>query len=144
MRHAPAGLVSLLLGALLSSGCTGIGSSAYATGPGLAPSTGPVRLSATRDPSGARPLGVVEAHGDRRRATVPAIAEEFRARVASLGGDAGRIDSFATKYEMVTETYMYQCGAPKMPMTCTGTRQVEVPTLTFTGRAFKLAPGAKP
>jgi hypothetical protein len=145
MRHARLFAIPLLLLAVAAvPGCSGIGSSAYPTGPQLAAATGPVRLSATRDPARARQLGVVEAHGDRRRATLLAIADEFRGRVASLGGDAGRIDGFATRFDMVTETYTYGCGTPKMPMTCTGTRQVEVPTLTLTGRAFKLAPGVAP
>jgi hypothetical protein len=126
------------------AGCTGVGSSAYATGPKLEASTGPVLLTATRDPMGAQPLGVVEAHGDMRRATLFAVSEEFRARVASLGGDAGRVDSIATRYETHRETYTYSCGTPTALMTCTGSRQVEVPTLTLAGRAFKLAPGVKP
>jgi hypothetical protein len=87
---------------------------------------------------------MVEAHGDMRRATLVAVSEEFRARVASLGGDAGRVDTIATRYETHVETYTYSCGSPKAPMTCTGTRAVEVPTLTLAGRAFKLAPGVKP
>ncbi len=93
---------------------------------------------------GAQPLGVVEAHGDMRRATLFAVSEEFRARVDSLGGDAGRVDTIATRYETHMETYTYSCGTQTAPMTCTGWRQVEVPTLTLAGRAFKLVPGVKP
>lgn len=153
--HLPSsGLLALAAILGLAGGCRGVGSSALATGPKLAASSAPVRLSSTRDPARAQPLGVVEAHGDRRVATLDAIAEEFRGRVASLGGDVGRIDNFATRYEMVTETYSYDCsttmttGYPPMttriPRTCSGTRTVEVPTLTLTGRAFKAARGATP
>jgi len=143
MRHDLLALAVLQLLAL-GAGCTSVGSSAYASGPRLAPSSAPVLLSATRDPSGAGALGVVEAHGDRRSASLAMIGDAFRSSVASLGGDAGRIDSFVTRWEIVTEAYTYACGGPKTPMTCTGSRQVEVPTFTLTGRAFKLAPGATP
>jgi hypothetical protein len=139
----PALFLVAIAGALCA-GCAGVGSSAYATGPRLEASTGPVWLTATRDPVGAQPLGVVEAHGNLWQATLLTVAEEFCARVASLGGDAGRVDTMTTRYETHMEIYSYSCGTATESRTCTGSRQVEIPTLTIAGRAFKLAPGGKP
>jgi hypothetical protein len=127
----------------LASACTHVGSSGYATGPTLAPSSGYVVVSATRDPASAQELGVVEAHGPRATATIEQIVAEFRARVASMGGDYGRIDAFPTKHDLVTQTYAYGCGTPKAPMTCTGYRQVEVATFSVVGRAFRTLGGGR-
>lgn len=163
MADARAALLSL---ATLATGCTTVGSSAYTTGPRLAPSASPVRVSATRDPAAGAELGAVEAHG-HPPATLAALVEEFRGRVASLGGNYGRIDGFATRYEEVQEEYSYDCGTTEtryetrtdfrpgadgtstiitetvpvteyVPKTCHDTRWVEVATFTLTGRAFQV------
>ena len=127
---------------MLATACSQLGSSGYrTTGPELAPTQAPVFVSATRDPAAAWELGVVEAHGRRSVDTLEEIVSEFRARVASMGGDYGRIDRFDTRHDMVTETYTYGCGTPQAPMTCTGSRQVEVATLTVVGRAFRISRG---
>lgn len=151
---------------LLGTGCLApVRASVYATAPALAPSTAPVAISATADPAGARALGVVEASGQLPWTTLDTLVSEFRTRVASMGGDFGRIDSFATRRELVTETYDYDCGTDEVvyetrtvvgtaadgsttwttetvpvtrhvPRTCTGERTVEVATLALVGRAL--------
>jgi hypothetical protein len=132
-------------------GCTHVSSSAVVTSAPLPPYVSPVTLSATRDPVNGVELGIVEAHGRRPPATLSAIAGEFSSRVGKLGGDYGRIDSFATHCEIVTETYTYECGTVQtvgvnadgtpitsyVSQTCTGFQNVEVGTLTLTGRAFR-------
>jgi hypothetical protein len=153
---------------LLSAACAhpAARSSAVATGVPLPPSDRPVSVLLTRDPQDATEIGIVEADGTRPVATVDGLVAEIRNRVASLGGDVARIDRFATRYEMVTETYQYDCSTTETRMeartvtqtqadgttttstewvpvtesvyrTCTGTREVEVGTLTITGRAFR-------
>ena len=131
----------------------------------LPTSTAPVTISATSDPAGGRQLGIVEATGRQPAATLELLVAELRARVAGMGGNYGRIDSIATRHEMVTETYDYDCstdefevetqtvttiGPDGMPTfttqtvpvtkhvskTCTGERSVEVATTTLLGRAF--------
>ena len=158
------GIVVLVCLGLLS--CVHASSSAYATSPTVFPSDAPVRLSATRDPIGARELGVAEAHGRMTLVTLEALISEFRSRVASLGGNYGRIDRLATKDELVEESYSYECGSTETELesrtvtrmnpdgsmtsttetvpvtkyvsrTCTGTQEVEVVTLTVVGRAFR-------
>jgi hypothetical protein len=153
--------------AMAATACATVGSSALRTGPLLEPATAPVALSATRDPEGAEELGIVEAHGRCGVATIPEIVAEFRTRVASLGGDHGRIDTFGTRYDLERESYTYECGATEtrqetrtvstvapdgtvswttetvpvaeyVSRTCTGWREVEVGTFTMTGRAFRL------
>lgn len=94
----------------LCAGCTVVSSSAYAPGPRAAPSAGPVAVRFTADPPGAVEIGVVEAHGRRPQATLEALVDELRKRVAEVGGDVARVDGFATRYENVTETYTYDCG----------------------------------
>lgn len=166
-------VAATVLPLLLGTGCLApVRSSVYATAPALPPTTAPVAVSATRDPAGARTLGVVEASGHLPAATLAALVSEFRARVASMGGDFGRIDSFATRHEMVTETYQYDCGTDEIdhetrtvfgtapdgtptvstetvpvvkhvPKTCTGERVVEVATLALVGRAL-LTEGRSP
>ncbi len=152
----------------LCASCATVTSSADLTGPPAPPSTAPgaVRVAFTRDPSGAEELGIVEAHGRRPGATLDALVEELRSRVATVGGDVARVDAFATTYENVTEAYTYDCGTTRTtseprtvsrsgpdgrmttqtemttvtkhePKTCTGYRQVEVAVLTLTGRAFR-------
>ena len=143
-------LCALFLGA----GCATVSSSAVSTAAARPPSTAAVTLSATRDPDHGDELGLVEAHGQPPAVTLTAIAREFSARVAKLGADYGRIDSFDTRFEIVTNTYTYECGttittgsspdgAPMttyIPQTCTGQTEVEVGTLTLTGRAFRTGP----
>lgn len=157
---------ALALALLALSGCSAVQSSALPTGPRLAPSTAPVAVFVTRDPPDADEIAIVEAHGRRPVATLEALLGELRSRVAGLGGDRARIDGFATRYEMVTESYTYDCGTTEMrtetrtvsrpgpngtstmstetvsvprhvSKTCTGTRTVEAAVLTLTGRAFR-------
>lgn len=158
--------------AILAGACApAVVSSAVITRPALAPSVSAVSISATRDPAGAEEIGIVEAHGLRPQATAEALVAEFRARVATLGGDFGRIDNFATRHELRTESRDYECGGVEMQMqtqsvvatgpdgstavtseavpvttyvskTCTEERQVEDATLTLVGRAFRTARGS--
>jgi hypothetical protein len=160
--------VSLLL---LTAACSHqLQSSALITGRELPPSTAPVEISATRDPLRAEALGVVEAHGSIPVATLEGLVTAFRTRVASMGGDYGRIDDLATRHEMVTEQHDYECGSfetetemqsvlqtepdgsstfvtQSVPVsryvskTCTEQVQVEAATLTLVGRAFRTARG---
>ena len=123
-----------------------------------------MRISATRDPVGGVELGAVEAHS-HGPASLVALMEELRSRVASLGGDFARIDGLATRYEMVREEYSYDCRTTEtryetrtvvgsgvegtststesvpvteyVPKTCHDTRWVEVATFSMTGRAFR-------
>jgi hypothetical protein len=155
--------------AILAVACApAVASSAVITRPALAPSASAVSISATRDPAGAEEIGIVEAYGLRPQATVEALVAEFRARVATLGGDFGRIDNFATRHELRTESRDYECGGVETQMqtqsvvaigpdgstavtseavpvttyvskTCTEERQVEDATLTLVGRAFRTA-----
>jgi hypothetical protein len=146
-------------------------SSAVVTHPAPARSASTVSISATRDPAGAQEIGIVEAHGRRPQATAEALVAEFRSRVAMLGGDFGRIDDFATRHELRTESRDYECGGFETQMqtqsvvatgpdgstavtteavpvttyvakTCTEERQVEDATLTLVGRAFRTAKGS--
>lgn len=120
--------------ALAASGCVYTRSSAVpsSAASGLVPqSVGAVQVRATAAPEGARELGFVEANGSGL-AELPDIVEEFRQRVAGLGGNYAQVDRIATKFEMQTQTYTYTCGKS----TCTGTRAVEVSTTSVLGRAF--------
>jgi hypothetical protein len=193
-------LPAWLPAAALCAACTTVSSSAYVPAPTgatpAAPSAGPpvaaaaVAVRFTRDPAGAEELGVVEAHGavgygsgrdvsrgktvssPRSGASLQAIVDELKKRVASVGGDVARVDAIATRYEMVRESYTYDCGTttttsePRTvtrtgpdgrmttqtemqtvtkhdPRTCTGWRDVEAGVLTLTGRAFR-SKGAQP
>jgi hypothetical protein len=153
---------------LLSAACVHAAarSSAISTTAPLPASDRPVSVLLTHDPDDATEIGIVEADGKRPAATLDVLLAEIRSRTASLGGDVARIDRFATRYEMVTETYQYDCSTTEtrmepqtvvstqadgttttstqwvavtvtVPRTCTGTREVEVGTLTVTGRAFR-------
>jgi hypothetical protein len=186
---------SLLRGAVLLflvPGCVTVASSVYRSAPATPDSPPPpsgeaapaaesgaaarwaeLPVSGTRDPAGAVELAVVEVHGRRTVATLASLVDEFRRRVAEVGGDHARIDRFATKYEMVSEPYTYDCGQTRTehqtrtvsrtdaqgrsysqvetvpvtrhePKTCFGTRQVEAATLTLTGRALRTPGGGKP
>lgn len=120
--------------ALASNGCVMTRSSAVPSSAavGLAPqSVDAVQVRALAVPEGARELGLVEANG-LGAAELPDIVEEFRQRVARLGGNYAKVDRIASKFEMQTQTYTYSCGKS----TCTGTRQVEVRTTSVLGRAF--------
>jgi len=126
----------------------------------------------TQEPTDAEELGIVEAHGSRPAATLEQVVAELRARVAALGGNLARVDEFATRYEMVSENYTYDCGTTETrqeprtsvqpgpngttttvteyvsvthhePKTCTGVRQVEAATLTLRGRAFRAQKGVQ-
>jgi hypothetical protein len=175
---------------LLLVSCTHVQSSGYVTRtvvppnatsaaasptPAVSSPAAPVVLtpvSATTVPEGAEEIGILEAHGRRPVARLDELLNEFRARIVSMGGNFGRIDQFPTKYEMVTETYTYDCGHDEfstesrtvcntdfkgnshcssqsvpvtrhVPKTCTGTRVVEAATLSLVGRAFHV-PGETP
>jgi hypothetical protein len=151
----------------LACACKTTHSSAFATHPEPS-SAAPVSVLASRDPPGAEELGIVEAHGNRPEATLLEIVAALGARVASLGGDIARVDTFRTSYEMVSQHYTYDCGTTEtrtesrsvtrtgsdgrltvstesvpvphhVPKTCTGGREVEAAVLTLTGRAFRSA-----
>jgi hypothetical protein len=146
-------------GTLLVAGCiaTTTASSGVSTSVPQPSSTAPVTLSATRDPERGQQVGLAEAHGRLPPATLETVAMEFASRVAQLGGDYGRIDAFGTRFETVTESYTYDCGTTMtvgtsadgvpittyIPQSCTGYYDVEVGTLTLTGRAFRTQ-GATP
>ena len=134
------------------------------------PITGPVAVRFTTDPPGAEQLGIVEAHGRRPAARLEEVLAQLMDQVAALGGDVARIDAFPTRYEMVTESYTYDCGTTQtrqqpqtvtsvdsngrpttttqfvtvtehVPQTCTGVRKVEAATLSVQGRAFRTRKG---
>jgi hypothetical protein len=165
MRRAA---TSVLLSFAISCGSAqrSVRSSGFSTSRAVAPSSVLVRVSATRDPAKAQELGVAEAHGTVPAATLDALISEFRARVASMGGDYGRIDTLGTRHEMVTETYTFDCSTTEtvfetrsvsrvnpdgsvsftteavpvtqtVSKTCTEERQVEVATMSVVGRAFR-------
>jgi hypothetical protein len=131
-----------------------------------------VRVAFVADPPGAEALGVVEANGRRPEVTLEALVAELRARAASIGADLVRVDRFATRHDLVTEQYSYDCSTTttthetrtvtrtgadgrlethtetvpvttREPKTCQGWHDVEVPTLTLTGRAYR-SKGALP
>ncbi len=91
-----------------------------------------VRLCMLSVPEGAEELGLVEAHSGPE-STFESIAHEFKAQVAKAGGDVAKVDKIRTKFEMVSNTYTYQCGKS----TCVGTNTIEVPTTTWLGHAYR-------
>jgi hypothetical protein len=115
--------------------------SAVATAPAAAPSTGPVRVSAMIVPRGVPQLGIVQAHSDQTDITqiMPSLVKQ----VADLGGNYLKIDDITTTYGMQTRsrTENYSCGTSKYPRTCTRTvtETVEVPTTRILGRAYRTA-----
>jgi len=167
-ERAPRRALATALALALATACVPIPpvtSSALVPDAPLPPSLGPVAISATRDPAGGRQLGIVEATGRQPGATLERLVAEFSLRVAGMGGDHGRIDSIATRHELVTEHYDYDCGTDETVLetrtvfttgadglpafatetvpvtrhvsrTCTGERTVEVATTTLLGRAF--------
>jgi hypothetical protein len=156
-----------------------------------------VAVRFTSDPPGAEEIAVVEAHatrsgatlkadpqdhagiggfdakkGNRSSGSLQAIVDALRARTAEVGGDAVRVDRFATTYDVVREAYRYDCSETRTTTeprtvsrmgtggrmetrtemqtvtkrehkTCNGYRDVEVPVLTLVGRAFRTK-GASP
>jgi hypothetical protein len=153
-------------GLALCCGCSTVRSSALRTGNPARPAAGPVAVRFTDDPTNAEQLGIVEAHGRRPGAKLEEVLAEFTARVAALGGNVARVDAFPTRYEMITESYTYDCGTTQthqeprsvtrtdangqpttttefvtvtehVAQTCTGFHQVEAATLTVQGRAFR-------
>ena len=131
-------VLRLLSCALVLAGCQRTSSSAVATGGArYAEASAPARITVLREPDGAE-IGIVEAKGN---APIDEIAEEFSERAAKLGANIAKVDSFRTKFELVTrtETYTYSCGTPQAPRTCSGTRvvTVEVATTSMVGRAFR-------
>jgi len=156
--------------ALCCACSTAVGASAVRTTSTARPVPGPVAVRLTSDPPGAEQLGIVEAHGRRPTATLEEVLAQFLGEVSALGGDVARVDSFPTRYEMVTESYTYDCGTtqtrqePQMvttfdangrpttttqwvtvtehvAQTCTGYRRLEAATLTVQGRAFRTRKG---
>lgn len=159
----------LIVCALSGTACAAVQSSVLVTGPAQPPAPGAgavVTVSSTRDPAGAEELGLVEAHGRLPQARLGDLVAEFQGRVSSMGGNFARIDSFATRHELVAEQYTYDCGHDEtrtetrivtrpgtggttttstepvdvtrhVAKTCFGTREVEAATLTLVGRAFR-------
>lgn len=106
-----------------------------------------VRVSALAIPQGAAEVGIVQARvtGGNIEDAMP----EFRAQVARLGGNFGKLDEVRTKFEMQTRTSTetYSCGTADKPRSCTRsvTRTVEVSTTSLLGKAYRLgAPAAAP
>ncbi len=155
----------------LCAGCATASSSAWTPGPPPPPAPAPARVVFLAEPTGADPTGAVEAHGSTPGATLQEVVAELASRGASIGADLVRVDGFATRYEMIEVTHAYDCGTdvtttePQTvttigadgrvethtdlvtvtrhePRTCTETRQVEVPTLTLVGRAFRTRGGS--
>ncbi len=155
----------------LCSACVTPGSSAWTPGPPRSPAAAPARVVFVADPPGAEQVGIVEAHGPRPGVTLEALVAELGARGASVGADVVRVDRFATRYELVPETYTDVCGTEtytdtevrtvsrtdpdgsvhvdtetvtvtkERPKECTGTREVEAAVLSLVGRAFRTRGG---
>lgn len=103
-----------------------------------------VSLSAVSVPEGASELGIVQAH--TVQGSIEDAVPEFRKQVAELGGDFGKIDDVATKFETETRTRTesYSCGTVNSPRSCsrTVTETVELATTRIIGKAYRL--GASP
>jgi hypothetical protein len=130
--------LALIVAALGVAACSGTSSSAYRTSTAASqPFEGEVHVYATFVPSAARPIGIVEVQSVERLDTA---VDEFKRRVAELGGDIGVIDRYSTSFQLVTTTQMqtYSCGTMQQPRTCTRTVQQtrEVATLHLSGRAM--------
>lgn len=99
-----------------------------------------VRLSAVSVPEGASELGIVQAH--TVQGSIEDAVPEFRNQVAQLGGDFGKIDNVATKFETYTQTRTesYSCGTVNSPRTCTRTvtETREAETTRIIGKAYRL------
>lgn len=105
--HAASGALLLACACSLSPQ---IRSSALRTGTELPPSSAPVTIVATRDPPAGEQLGVVEASAVPGTRSLDRLLAAFRARVAELGGDLGRVDAFPTTFRQVRETVERACG----------------------------------
>jgi hypothetical protein len=106
-----------------------------------------VRISALTVPPGASELGIVQAHVVQ--GSIEDAMPEFRAQVARLGGDFGKVTDVSTTFEMQqrTRTESYNCGSSDKPSTCTRsvTESVEVSTTRILGKAYRLgAPPVQP
>lgn len=103
-----------------------------------------VRISALVVPSGAEELGIVQAH--TAGGTIEDAMPEFRAQVAGLGGDFGKVNDITTKFEIQTRTRneTYNCGTSDKPRSCTRTvtENAEIATTRILGKAYRL--GATP
>ncbi len=150
----------------LVCGCSTVGSSAVRTASVVPGGREPVVVQFTQKPADADELGIVEAQGRGPAAKLQQVLAELTGRVAALGGNLARVDAFATRYDVVNESYTYDCGTtgtrlePRsvtrpgpnrsmatitevvpvsyhQPKTCNGVRKIETPTLTFRGRAFR-------
>jgi hypothetical protein len=107
-----------------------------------------VRVSVLTVPEGAGELGIVQAR--TTQGNIEDAMPEFRAQVARLGGDFGKINNVSTKFETETRTRneSYNCGTADKPQTCTRTvtEDVEISTTAIIGKAYRLgaAPPAAP
>ena len=149
-----------LLAAALCSACATVSSSAYVPArPGASSAPTPASASATdavsvvavrltNDPADAAEIAVVEAHapawfgtgrdvssgkiasGPRGGPTLQALVEELKRRTASVGGDVARVDTFATKYDVVRESYSYDCSETKTEMVTKTTTEPRTKTRT--------------
>ncbi len=99
-----------------------------------------VRISALVVPPGAEELGIVQAH--TVGGTIEDAMPEFRAQVAGLGGDFGKVNDITTKFEIQTRTRneTYNCGTSDKPRSCTRTvtENAEVATTRILGKAYRL------
>ena len=99
-----------------------------------------VRISALTVPEGSSELGIVQAHVIQ--GSIEDAMPEFRAQVAQLGGDFGKVTDVTTQFEIKTRTRTetYNCGTSDKPSSCTRTvtEQVEVSTTRILGKAYRL------
>ncbi len=112
---------STLCALALCAGCAGVSSRAWTPGAPRPASPVPARVAFLSEPAEASLVGVVEAHDARPGVTLPELVAELGTRGASIGADLVRVDEFATRYEMTTETYTYDCrvqGTAGAPCTC--------------------------
>jgi hypothetical protein len=143
-----AGVACLVLGCA----CSTVGSSALRTAPSAPATQGPIAVRFTQDPVDADELGIVESYGLRPTADLQQVMAELTGRAAALGGDIVRVDAFATRFELFSETYTYDCATTMtttdsmtvfQPQTCIGFQEVEGVILTIRGRAFRSRKGVR-
>ncbi|MEO8798686.1 MAG: hypothetical protein ABI551_12440 [Polyangiaceae bacterium] len=140
-------IVALALMAMSSlafaSGCSTARGSAVRTGDlRLPPNIGPISVYATEIPTGARELGVVEAHAYGEDGDVETLLPVLLQKTAQLGGNGVVIDGVHADFRIVdrprVETFAYPCGW----RTCVSTRVYsaaeEVMIVSMHGRALFL------
>lgn len=135
-------LVSALVGATGSLGCSTVRGSAIATGPSRPAYSGPVSIYAANDvPANAVDLGVVEVSAAQSESTISTLLPVFVQKVAQIGGNIAKVDAVRAHFELVTrthlETYYYPCGQRAQ---CAGQRLYttndEVVVVTMLGHAY--------